>query len=93
MLLFDHLLVIVFAVIYPITGFIGFRRLLKRAAAGTPIDRNHLYNSTMLNHWILFFAVLLIWVNTARPWSFYCVEFDRGRHCFFAGTGSPGNAC
>ena len=84
MILFDHLLVIVFAVIYPITGFIGFRRLLKRAAAGTPIDRNHLYSSTMLNHWILFFAVLLIWVNTARPWSSLGFELHLDRWFFIA---------
>ena len=84
MLLFDHLLVIVFAVIFPITGFIGFRRLLNRAAAGTPIDRNHLYNSTMLNQWILFFALLLIWVNTARPWSSLGFELHLDRWFFIA---------
>lgn len=75
----DHLFVIVFAVIYPIAGFIGFRRLLKRIENGASFDRGDLYRNTAINHWILFAFALLLWSNTERPWSWLGIElsFDR----------------
>jgi len=79
MTIIDHLFVIVFAVIYPIAGFIGFRRLQKRAAAGATINRGDLYRNTAINHWILFFVTLLLWSNAARPWSALGIEVSIDR--------------
>ncbi len=74
MTIFDHLFVFVFVVIYPIAGFFGFRRLLKRAESGATVDRADLYRNTAINHWILFVVALLLWSNLARPWSALGIE-------------------
>lgn len=68
-MLADHLFVAVFAVIYPIAGYIGYRRLLRRIDAGVPVNRRNLYLNTMLGHWILFVLALSIWSLSGRPWS------------------------
>lgn len=64
----DHLFVIVFAVIYPIAGYIGYRRLLRRIDAGIPVNRSHLYVSTVFWHWLLFLLALGVWSLSERPW-------------------------
>jgi membrane protease YdiL (CAAX protease family) len=64
----DHLVVIVFALLYPIVGFIGFRRLLRRIEAGIPVNRNLLYFNTILGHWILFVIALCVWAISERAW-------------------------
>ena len=74
MTIFDHLFVFVFAVIYPIAGFISYKRLLKRVEGGATINRGDLYRSTAINHWILFLVALLLWSNLARPWSALGIE-------------------
>lgn len=80
----DHLFVIVFAVLYPIAGFIGFRRLLKRIENGASFNRGDLYRNTAINHWILFAFALLLWGITERPWSWLGVELDFDRWFFVA---------
>ncbi|MDX1404830.1 MAG: CPBP family intramembrane glutamic endopeptidase [Woeseiaceae bacterium] len=72
----DHLFVIAFAVIYPIAGFIGFRRLLRRAARGEVIDRSQLYRNTYIGHWTLFFLFLGLWIGTSRDFSAVGVNFE-----------------
>jgi membrane protease YdiL (CAAX protease family) len=74
--LLDHGLVFIIAIVYPITGFIGFRRLLKRVAAGEPVKRLNLYRNTLIGHWTLFFIFGAIWVATAREWSAIGLDFD-----------------
>jgi membrane protease YdiL (CAAX protease family) len=76
----DSLFVLVFAVIYPVAGFIGFRRLLRKIAAGIPVDRGHLYLSTIVWHWILFILAIFVWSWRNRPWSElgFRFSFDAG---------------
>jgi membrane protease YdiL (CAAX protease family) len=74
--LLDHGLVFIIAIVYPITGFIGFRRLLKRVAAGEPVKRLNLYRNTLIGHWTLFFIFGAIWVATGREWSAIGLDFD-----------------
>ncbi len=72
----DHIVVLVFAVIYPIAGLIGFRRLLTRIAAGMPVNRNHLYLHTITWHWVLFAVGLIAWANSGRPWDVLGFNFE-----------------
>lgn len=65
----DHLFLFVFVVVYPIVGVFGFRRLLRRIAAGHPVDRLHVYRNTMIGHWTLLAVAVLLWWAAGRPWS------------------------
>jgi membrane protease YdiL (CAAX protease family) len=65
----DHLFALVFVVAYPIAGIFGFRRLLRRIAAGQPVDRLHVYRNTMIGHWTLLVMASLLWWTAGRPWS------------------------
>jgi membrane protease YdiL (CAAX protease family) len=76
MTLLDHIFVLVFAVMYPIAGFIGFRRLLRKIAAGMPVNRNHLYLNTITWHWILFALALIAWADSGRPWGVLGFNFE-----------------
>ena len=64
----DHIFFLIIAVIHPIVGYISFKRLLRRIAAGENISRAKLYNTTLLGHWALFGITLAIWSGTGRPW-------------------------
>ncbi|MFQ6004675.1 MAG: CPBP family intramembrane glutamic endopeptidase [Woeseia sp.] len=68
MVFLDDLFVFIFAVVYPIAGFIGFRRLQSKMQAGHQFDRNRLYVSTMSWHWIMFAAGLVVWADSGRSW-------------------------
>lgn len=72
----DHLFVVVFALIYPIVGFIGYRRLLKKFEADIPVNRKQLYNHTIIWHWILFVLALVVWAMSGRDWALLGVRFD-----------------
>ena len=67
--LLDHGFVFIIAIVYPIVGFIGYRRLLRRADAGESVNRSQLYRHTGIGHWTLFFMCMAMWVGAARPWS------------------------
>ena len=69
MTLLDHSLFFVIAILYPIAGVIGFRRLLRRLAAGEKVNRTQLYRNTLIGHWTLFIVCMAIWADAARPWS------------------------
>ena len=84
MTLLDHIFVLVFAVIYPIAGFIGFRRLLAKIAAGMAVNRNHLYLNTITWHWILFALGLIAWANSGRPWVVLGFNFELNVQFLFA---------
>lgn len=79
MTLFDHGFACLIAVAYPVAGLVGFRRLLRRVAAGHPVNRSQLYRNTLAGHWILFFALMMIWSAAGRPWSAIglCLDADR----------------
>lgn len=85
MTLADHLLVFIIAVVYPIGGFIGFRRLMRRVAAGEPVNRLQLYRNTLVGHWTLFFLFLALWTVMAREWSIIGFDLDPGP---WAGAGA-----
>ena len=68
MTLLDHGFAILIAIIYPVAGLIGFRRLLRRVAAGKTVNRSQLYRNTLLGHWTLFLVCMAIWAGAARPW-------------------------
>jgi membrane protease YdiL (CAAX protease family) len=78
MSLLDHSFVFLIAIIYPIASFIGFRRLLRRVAAGEQVNRSEMYRNTMIGHWILFFMGVAIWAYSGRPWPAIGVSFDFG---------------
>jgi membrane protease YdiL (CAAX protease family) len=65
----DHLYIFILVVAHPIAGYIGYRRLLRRIAAGEHIERSSLYNVTMIGHWTLFGVALAIWIATERTWT------------------------
>lgn len=69
MTLFDHIFVILIAVVVPAIGFAGFRRLRRRAAAGSDVNRAHMYLNTTLTQWLLLAIALLGWALLGRPWS------------------------
>jgi hypothetical protein len=69
MTLLDHGLVFIIAIVYPIAGLFGFRRLLRRVAAGESVNRSQLYRNTIIGHWTLLFMCLALWAGAARPWS------------------------
>lgn len=64
----DHIFVLIFAVIYPLAGFIGFRRLLNKIKAGIPVNRTHLYAQTIAWQWVLFAIAAILWGATDRTW-------------------------
>jgi membrane protease YdiL (CAAX protease family) len=65
----DHAYALLIAVIYPLTGFVNYRRLLRRVAAGAPVNRPKLYRATVLSHWLLFLVCLALWAGSGRPWT------------------------
>lgn len=68
MSLLDHLFVLLFAVMYPIAGAIGFRRFMRRVRAGISPERMRLYRNTMISHWSLLAAALAVWALSGRGW-------------------------
>lgn len=68
MSLLDHGFVFLIAIAYPVAGLVSFRRLLRRVAAGEPVNRSQLYRNTFIGHWVCFFAGMAIWAAQARPW-------------------------
>jgi len=69
MTLLDHGLVFIIAIVYPIAGLFGFRRLLRRVAAGESVNRSQLYRNTIIGHWTLLLMCMAMWAVAARPWS------------------------
>ena len=83
--IFDHAFIVLFAVIYPISGYFSFRKLKRRIAAGAPVNRKHLYDMTIVGHWALFAIALVLWALLDRAWADlgFSLVFDAR---FFAGT-------
>jgi len=68
MSLLDHVFFLILAVAYPITGYISFKRLMRRVTAGQMISPIEIYRSTLISHWTLFGMALAIWLATGRSW-------------------------
>lgn len=66
MYVLDHLLALIILVVHPVVGYISFRRLLRRAAAGETIRASSLYVRTIRGHWILFGAAVAAWLGAGR---------------------------
>ena len=69
MSIFDHAFVILFAVIYPVSGYFSIRKLRRTIAAGKPVNRKHLYDMTLIGHWLLFALALVLWTLLDRAWA------------------------
>ena len=69
MTLLDHGFVFIFVIVFPIAGFFGFHRLLRRADAGESVNRSQLYRNTSIGHWTLFLMCMALWAGEARPWT------------------------
>lgn len=76
MSLLDHLFVLLFAVVHPIAGAIGFRRFMRRVGPGTSAERMRLYRKTMISHWLLLAVALSIWAVSGRGWTTLGLGFD-----------------
>lgn len=63
---FDPAFVFLFALVYPIVGYVSFQRLLRRVAAGETVPRWPLYQATLAGHWALFVIALLLWNGQGR---------------------------
>ena len=80
MTVLDHLFVLMFAVIYPIAGYFGFRRLLRKIEAGMPVNRSHLYVQTICWQWVLFAMAVIVWAISDRPWGMLGFNFELNIH-------------
>ena len=69
MTLIDHLFVLLFAGVFPVIGFVSFRRLQRRVTAGETVSRVHMYMNTAASQWALFFLAIVGWLFAARPWA------------------------
>jgi len=69
MTIIDHLYALTIAVIVPVTGYITFNKLVRRAAAGEAIDLEQLYNSTIATQWALFAVLMIGWDLADRQWA------------------------
>jgi membrane protease YdiL (CAAX protease family) len=65
----DHLFFLALTIAYPITGYISFRRLMRRVAAGQVVSPSTIYKSTLISHWTMFGMALAIWLATGRSWA------------------------
>ncbi len=72
----NHLFVVVFAVIYPIAGYIGYRRLLRNIWAGMLVNRGNLYAQTICWQWVLFGLAVIMWVISECPWGMLGFNLD-----------------
>lgn len=76
MSLLDHLFVLLFAVVYPIAGAIGFRRFMRRVGRGSSAERMRLYRKTMISHWSLLAVALAVWAVSGRGWTALGLGFE-----------------
>ncbi len=64
----DHLFFVVFALMYPIAGYFGYQRLMRKIEAGISVNRGHLYAQTISWQWLLFVLAVIVWGLSERPW-------------------------
>ena len=64
----DHLLFLIIAIVYPISSYFSYMRLLRRVDAGETIDRKKLFLETAAGHWTLFGITMALWIGADRSW-------------------------
>jgi len=64
--LVDHLLVFGFVVLWPIVGWRGYRRFMRRVTDGVPGARTRVYLQTIAEQWLLVAAVVGWWFHEGR---------------------------
>ena len=69
MLIYDHLFVFLFAVAYPIYGFVSYRRFIATLADAEVVDRKSIYLETLVPHWVLFIVAIIGWWCLGRDWA------------------------
>lgn len=68
--IFDHLLVILLAVVLPVGGFISMRNIRRQAAAGVAhTTRVADYRNNMIVMWSVTVLAAILWVTLDRDWS------------------------
>jgi membrane protease YdiL (CAAX protease family) len=65
--LIDHLFVVGFVVLWPIVSWPGYRRFVRKVAAGVPGARAREYLLTTLVQWVWSGGVLAWWIHERRP--------------------------
>lgn len=66
---FDHLLLVVLAVLLPAYGVRSYKRLKRDIAAGRPGARVRIYREDLFLEWIPTIALLVFWALVGRAWS------------------------
>ena len=62
-----HLFVFVFAIGYPVVGYLSYQRLLASIRAGRNVDRLRLYRGTTINQWLMLIAGVALWRLNGLP--------------------------
>ena len=65
----DYAFAILTAIVFPIWGFFGFRRLKRQIAAGDIEARALAYLQIIVSQWTLAAGAVLIWLYHRRPWA------------------------
>jgi len=66
--LFDHVLVIAIAALFPVVGRLHFRRMVDRIAAGGAPARLRTYWMTIARQWIVVAVLGSLWIAHRRGW-------------------------
>ena len=69
MSVFDHAYFLIVAAVLPVAGFVSFRRLMRRVAAGELVRPMHLYRVTVLVQWVLFAVLAIAWFASERSFA------------------------
>lgn len=80
MTIFDGLIISIFAIVIPISGFIKYRRLLRDSPEILADNRSSFYRDTMIVEWLLCGALALLWILDDRsPQSIgFLIDFGPG---------------
>lgn len=76
----DHVLLLGFAVAYPLYGYLTWPRFVAHARAARPGARVRTYCETIVAEWALAVALLVHWAASERPWSLLGLGDLRGGH-------------
>jgi uncharacterized protein len=65
----DHALVLAFAAVGPAWGYRSYQKHKERVRAGIPGARLAAYTQGMIEQWLLVAAVVALWINRDRDWT------------------------
>jgi membrane protease YdiL (CAAX protease family) len=72
----DHFYVLIYAVIYPVVGYLGYQQMLRMIKAGETLPRKLLYLTTIAGQWTIMFIGVVLWLSLDRPWSSMGFSFE-----------------